>query len=132
MLRVLICLLLAVALSGCATLNHRDRNFLLDHGVSGALYDKMSNHEPLTVDEIIVLSQKGVPGWFIVHYLRPTYYVYKLSVQDLRALRQARVDEGVVHYLLATPGMYSPASVPVWYQNNDPNFYDTHPGFDIY
>jgi hypothetical protein len=118
-------------LAGCVALNSRDRAFLGSHDISAALYTKMSRHEPLTLDDIIELSHKKVPGPFIVHYLRPTYYVYKLKFSDVSQLRSAGVDEGVIRYLLSTPGMYSPASAPVWYDDN-PNLYDTHPGLGYY
>ena len=131
MLRIFVSVLLAVGLVGCASLNGRDRDFLTGHGVGGALYEKMSHHEVLTLDDIMALSRKGVPGPFIVHYLRPTYYVYKLSYSDVSDLRKAGVDGGVVSYLLATPHLYSPAYAPPGYTES-PNFYDTHPGFDIY
>ena len=55
-------LALTFALTGCATLNHRDRAFLESHGVSsGPVYDKMMHHEPLALDDIIELSRKGIP-----------------------------------------------------------------------
>jgi hypothetical protein len=72
----------------------------------------------LTLDDITELSRKGVPGPFIVHYLRPTYYVYKLSSGDVARLRQSGVAEGVIRYLLATPTMFSPGNQPVWYEDN--------------
>jgi hypothetical protein len=108
-------LVLTFALSGCTTLNHRDRAFLESHGVSsGPVYDKMMHHEPLVLDDIIELSRRGIPGPFIVHYLRPTYAVYNLSPGDVARLRQAAVPDGVIRYLSATPAMYSPNSVPLW------------------
>lgn len=122
---LILVLVLAFALTGCVTLYRRDRQFLQDHHITGALYDKMSRHEPLTLDEIIDLSQRGVPGPFIVHYLRPTYYVYKLNTDDVARLKQSGVPEGVIHYLLATPAMYSPSQAPVWYED-DPHFHDPY------
>ncbi|MDR3405616.1 MAG: hypothetical protein P4L99_24180 [Chthoniobacter sp.] len=107
-------LTLTLALTGCATLSHRDRDLLQDHGVSSAVYEKMSHHEPITLDDIIELSHRGVPGPFIVHYLRPTYVVYKLTPADTDRLRQQGVAEGVIRYLAATPAMFSPGSVPAW------------------
>jgi hypothetical protein len=124
-------LALTLALAGCTTLNHRDRYFLESHGVSsGPVYERMMHHEPLALDDIIELSRKGIPGPFIVHYLRPTYAVYKLSPGDVARLRQAAVPEGVIRYLAATPAMYSPNSVPLWYRDypspNDRDWYDWH------
>jgi len=122
---------LTCALAGCASLHHHDLRFIGAHNISGSLYTKMSHHEPLTVDEIIELWRKGIPGPFIVHYLKPTYYVYKLSGSDVVRLRAAGVDEGVTNYLLATPGLYSPTYAPVWSQDNY-NTYDTNPGLAPY
>lgn len=116
----LLLLLLALTFTGCQTLWHRDQVLLQSHGVSGPLYAKMSHHEPLSLDDIIVLSQKRVPGPFIVHYLQPTYFVYKLSQGDVMRLKQAGVEEGVIGYLLSTPS-YSPANEPLWYQE-EPRF----------
>jgi hypothetical protein len=107
-------LMLAFALTGCTTLNRRDQHLLDSYGISGPTYDRMRHHEPLTLDDIIYLSQRGVPGPFIVHYLRPTYAVYNLSGSDVARLRQAKVEEGVIRYLQATPGMFSPSRMPTW------------------
>ena len=123
----LILIALAFVFAGCAPLNHRDRDFLQGRGLSGTLHGKMMHHEPLTLDDIIELSQKGVPGPFIVHYLQPTYFVYKLSSNDAARLRKAGVEEGVVRYLAATPGMFSPASEPLWYENDD--YYRNYPRY---
>jgi len=131
MIRAFLSVLLVLGLGGCTTLNHRDLRFVGSHQISTALYAKMSHHEPLTVDDIIELWEKGIPGPFIVHYLQPTYYVYKLSPDDVSRLRTAGVDDVVVRYLLATPGMYSPSHAPVWYEDN-PTIYDTHPGLSRY
>lgn len=107
-------LVLAFVLTGCTTLNRRDQRLLDSYGVSGPTYDKMQHHEPLTLDDVTYLSQRGVPGPFIVHYLRPTYVVYNLSGGDVARLRQAKVEEGVIRYLQATPAMFSPSRMPTW------------------
>ena len=107
-------LTLAFVLTGCATLPRRDQHLLESYGISGPTYDKMMHHEPLTLDDIIYLSQKRVPGPFIVHYLRPTYVVYNLNGGDMVRLKQAKVEDGVIRYLQATPAMFSPSRVPTW------------------
>jgi len=114
---------LTFAFAACAPLNHRDRNFLQGRGISPALHEKMVHHEPLTVDEIIELSQKGVPGRFIVHYLQPTYFVYKLHPSDVDQMRKAGVEDGVIRYLASTPSMFSPTAGTYWYED-DPHFND--------
>src|SRR5579871_3277014 len=96
-------LLLAFAFSGCATLNSRDRRYVHSLGVSGSLEEKMWHHEPLTLEDIMELSHKGASASFIIHYLRPTYFVYKLTPSDFIRLRSAFVSEDVIRYLAATP-----------------------------
>lgn len=121
MLRIFICwLAVAVLISSCG-LNKRDRQFLRHRGVAGDVYEKMKHHEPLDLDDIVELSHQGVSGPFIVHYLRPTYYVYHLTPRDISRLQRSGVDAGVIRYLLATPAMFSPQSVPLQYQE-DPHF----------
>jgi len=117
--------LLAITFAGCDTLNSRDHRMLERHDVSQALTTKMEHHEPLTLSEIIELSHRGVPGPFIVHYLRPTYFVYKLSPDEVALLKQSGVEEGVVRYLLATPTMFSPDRQPVWIED-DPLYSGSH------
>ena len=56
----------------------------------------MLHHEPLSLDDIVYLSQRDVPGPYIVHYLRLTYAVYKLSAGDVMRLRKSGVEEGVI------------------------------------
>lgn len=120
----LLALICASFLAGCATLPKRDRALLDDYGVSGAVYEKMLRHQPLTLDDIVYLSNRKVPGPFIVHYLQPTYVVYKLNAGDVARLRTARVPEGVIRYLAATPTMFSPNAQPLWYQD-DAVYYDS-------
>jgi hypothetical protein len=105
----------ALSLGACATLYHRDREFLQQHGVSGPLYEKMLHQEPLTVPEIIELSQHSVPPPFIIHYLQNSYFVYRLNTDDVLHLRKAGVAHEVIDYLLATPTMYSPQGPAGWY-----------------
>ena len=107
-------LLLAFACTGCTTLYRRDQRVLDSYGVSGPTYDKMRHHEPLTLDDIVYLTQRRVPGPFIAHYLQPTYAVYNLSGSDMARLKQNKVDDGVIRYLQSTPAMFSPSRMPTW------------------
>jgi hypothetical protein len=98
----------ALSLGACSSLDHRERDFLQQHGVAGPLYEKMRHGEPLELADIIELSHDGLPSHFIIHYLRDTYFVYRLKPEDLQALRKAGVSPEVIDYLSATPGMYAP------------------------
>lgn len=108
----LIAAVCALALGACSVLDHRERDFLQQHGVAGPLYEKMRHGEPLEIPEIIELSQKGLPSQFIIHYLRDTYFVYHLKPEDVQELRRAGVAREVIDYLLATPGLYAPRLGP--------------------
>lgn len=100
------------ALSGCATLDHDDRLVLAEHNVSPPLYEKMKHGEPLAVPDIIELWSKGLPGPFIIRYVRETEASYRLTVDDVSELKEAGVSPDVINYLLATPPVYGPAVYP--------------------
>jgi hypothetical protein len=128
MLRLLLALfILTFSFAGCTGLNRRDRNFVQGQGVSEAVQNKMRHHEPLALDDIIELSQKGIPAGFIIHYLRPTYYVYKLNFDDVARLRHSGVNEDVIRYLSATPTMFSPTRQPVWYEDYSTGIHSSDP-----
>jgi len=87
----------------------------------------MRHHEPLTLDDIIELSRKGAPAPFIIHYLRPTYFVYKLAPSDFARLKSANVNDDVIRYLASTPSQFAPSSAPVWYQDFDHDHHSSDP-----
>jgi hypothetical protein len=124
-------LLLTFAFTGCI-LNRRDRNYVQGLGVSASVQAKMSHHEPLSLDDIIEMSQKGVSAGFIIHYLQPTYAVYKLSAEDVARLRQSGVRDDVIRYLSATPAMFSPSRQPVWFQDYGVHSSDPYWGYRSY
>jgi hypothetical protein len=117
---------LAFSLAGCATLSPQDQNLLQSHGISGPLYETMLHREPLILDDIIGLSQKGVPGPFIVHYLRGTTSAYNLVPGDVDRLQKSGVSETVIAYLTQPREAYHPTPPPRRYQI-DP-VYNEFPG----
>ena len=122
MIRSLLLLVaLGFVLAGCANYVAQDRRVLEVHGVPGDLSAKILRHDPVTLEEIIVLSQKGVPGPFIVHFLKPTGYDYALNYTDAARLQKAGVSEDVIHYLTATRGGGSSTSQAGMYPT-DPVF----------
>ena len=122
---ILTILALVLTFTGCSSLSNQDRTTLQSHGVSGDLYDKMQRHEPIDVEDVITLSQKGLTGLFIVHYLEMAHMRYRVSVEDVARMRQAGVSEGVVSYL-AAPRAGTRSSSPIQYQQ-DP-VYGSFPG----
>ena len=100
--------------TGCTTLHEGDRYLLQDHHVSPALYDRMLHGEPLSLPDIVELSQKQVPPPFIVHYVWKTYAVYHLSGSDISYLHKAGVSQQVIDYLLASGPMFAPRPYPYY------------------
>ena len=75
-------------------------------GVAPQLLQKMLQGHVLTLPEIEQLAQKGITETNIVKYLRSTGAVYFLTSRQVNDLQQAKVSEGVIDYLLATPRLY--------------------------
>lgn len=95
--------MLAIALfGGCATIKEQDRQVLIEHKVSGPLYEKMVHREVLTLSEIAQLSARKVPPNFIIQYVDSSLAEYQLTTQDVLVLRGVGVNEKVIDYLLTT------------------------------
>jgi len=107
-LRLLPLLLIAFVLAGCGTINQQDREVLKAHEVPPDVYDKMLYGDPLSLDDVIVLSQRGVPPGLIIHYMREMDLVYYLHKPQVNQLRTADVDESVIAYMLSTAPQYGP------------------------
>ncbi|MGA3171037.1 MAG: hypothetical protein ABSE62_08475 [Chthoniobacteraceae bacterium] len=110
--RLLVLLLIPILIAGCATIGHRDRQVLVEHGVPQGLIQKMGNGDPLYLQDIIVLSQCGVPSDLIIHYIDETDTAYRLGKADVARLRSAGVSDDVISYMLSTsaPQAYGPGS----------------------
>jgi hypothetical protein len=103
-------LLALVFLAGCETLNRQDREVLRAHDVPPDVYDKMLYGDPLSLDDVIELSQRAVPPGLIIHYMREADTVYVLGKSDVKHLRAGGVNETVIAYMLSTaPAYYGPA-----------------------
>jgi hypothetical protein len=89
-------------LTGCATLSTTDRQLLAQHRVPPPLYNRMTHREPLTVPDIIELSQRQVPPQFILRYLDETDTSLRLSRADVTRMRKAGVSSKVIDYILDT------------------------------
>lgn len=111
--RFLILLIIpALLLAGCATVNRRDRAILREHGVSQDVYDKMTYGDPLSLEDVIELSHRDVPDGLIIHYMNETDAAYRLRKADVQHLRSAGVSEQVIAYMLSTAPPYGPGVYP--------------------
>jgi len=109
---VVSCCALAL-LAGCAAIDRTERNILVQRNVSPVVYDKMVRGDVLSLNDVIELSQRQVPPNVIIRYLRSTRATYMLDKQGLALLKQGKVCQEVIDYLLSTPALFGP--IPPYY-----------------
>lgn len=64
--------------------------------------DRMDRQEPLTINDVIKLSQSGVADDTIIEYMRTTESSYNLSKTQIRRLQDANVSPQVIHFMMDT------------------------------
>jgi len=112
-LRIVPLVLAALFLAGCGTVNQQDREVLRAHSVPPDVFDKMLYGDPLSLDDVTVLSQRAVPSGLIIHYMEEVDTVYVLAKSDVKHLRSDGVSESVIAYMLSTaPAYYGPGGPP--------------------
>jgi len=117
-------LLLAVAtcaLASCGLSDQQKADYasVQRAGVSPAIYDKMMHDDPLSVGDIISLSQARVSDGVIVRYIRDHGTVYVLSSSEIDRLHKAGVSPSVIDYMIHTgygggPYPYGPGPYPYY------------------
>jgi len=102
----------ACALAGCGLSDQQKADYasVQRAGVSPAIYDKMVHDDPLSVGDIISLSEARVSDGVIIRYIRDHGTIYVLTGADFDRLHKAGVSESVADYLAQTgnPGPYGP------------------------
>ena len=81
-----------------ASLDEQDRKVM--QRTSPRTVDRMDRREPLTVNDVIKLSQGGVSDESIIRYLQQTGSTYNLSQAQIRRLQDAGVSQRVVNYMV--------------------------------
>ena len=87
------------ALIGVA-LDEQDRKIM--EKSSPKTVKRMDKGEPLTVGDVIKLSQGGVSDETIIRYIRETRTTYSLSKSHIRRLQHGGVSQRVINYMLDT------------------------------
>lgn len=64
--------------------------------------DRMNRDEPLTINDVIKLSQAQVEDDKIIQYMQNTQSSYNLSQTQVRRLHNAGVSEKVIQYMINT------------------------------
>ena len=110
--RILLLVVAACALAGCGLSDQQKADYasVQRAGVSPAIYDKMVHDDPLSINDVISLSQARVSDAVIVRYIRDHGTVYALNGEDFDHLQKAGVSPSVIDYMARTgyPGPYGP------------------------
>ncbi|NGX63625.1 MAG: hypothetical protein KR126chlam6_01038 [Candidatus Anoxychlamydiales bacterium] len=83
-----------------ATLDEQDRKIM--EKTSPRTVDRMDRKEPLTINDVIKLSQGGVNDDTIIQYIKETRTTYNLSQAQVNRLQEAGVSQRVVNYMIDT------------------------------
>jgi len=83
-----------------AALDEQDRKIM--EKTSPRTVERMDLKEPLTINDIIKLSQGGVSDDTIIRYLRDTKTTYNLSQSQINRLQEAGVSQRVINYMIET------------------------------
>ncbi|MBF8263583.1 MAG: hypothetical protein HW387_1248 [Parachlamydiales bacterium] len=81
-----------------AALDEQDRKVM--ERTSPRTVERMDRSEPLTVNDVIKLSQGGVSDETIIRYMQQTGTTYNLSQAQIRRLQDAGVSQRVVNYMI--------------------------------
>lgn len=90
---------LAGGLTGAA-LDEQDRKIM--ERTSPRTVDRMDRGEPITVSDVIKLSQGGVSDETIIRYIRDTRTSYNLSQAQIRRLQEGGVSQRVINFMIDT------------------------------
>ncbi len=119
--RLLLLLAATCALAGCGLSDQQKADYasVQRAGVSPAIYDKMVHDDPLSINDIVSLSQARVSDAVIVRYIRDHGTVYSLNGDDFRYLQKSGVSPSVIDYMAQTgypgPYPYGPGPGPYFY-----------------
>jgi hypothetical protein len=119
--RILLLFAAVSLLAGCGLSDQQKADYasVERSGVSSAIYDKMVHDDPLSVNDIIALSQAHVSDGVIVRYIRDHGTVYYLSPPDIDHLHQAGVSPSLIDYMAQSgypgPYPYGPGPGPYFY-----------------
>lgn len=80
-----------------AILDQQDRKVMEQS--SPRTVDRMDRGEPLTLNDVIKLSQGGVSDDAIISYLRATKSTYHLSQTQVRRLQDSGVSQRVINFM---------------------------------
>lgn len=83
-----------------AALDEQDRKIM--EKTSPRTVDRMDRKEPLTINDLIKLSQGGVSDDTIIRYIQETRTTYNLNQAQINRLQEAGVSQRVINYMVDT------------------------------
>ncbi len=83
-----------------AALDEQDRKIMSRS--SPRTIDRMDRGDPLTINDVIKLSQSGVSDEAIISYLSDTHSTYTLSQTQIRRLQDSGVSQRVINFMAET------------------------------
>jgi len=83
-----------------SALDEQDRKIM--EKTSPRSVERMDRSEPLTISDIIRLSQGGVSDETIIKYIRDTNTTYNLSQSQVRRLQQGGVSQRIINFMVGT------------------------------
>lgn len=83
-----------------ASLDVQDRKVI--ERSSPRTVDRMDRGEPLTLNDVIKLSQGGVNDNHIIQYMQATHSSYHLSQTQIRRLQDAGVSQRVIDFMVSS------------------------------
>ncbi|OGN65307.1 MAG: hypothetical protein A3E80_03800 [Chlamydiae bacterium RIFCSPHIGHO2_12_FULL_49_9] len=81
-----------------AALDQQDRKVM--ERTSPRTVERMDRGDPLTINDVIKLSQGGVADDTIIQYIRETDGAYSLSQAQVRRLQDSGVSQRVIDYMI--------------------------------
>jgi len=79
-----------------------DRDKRMVEKSSPRTIDRINRQEPLTISDVIKLSQSGVADNTIIEYIDSTDSTYNLSKTQIRRLREAGVSPQIIDFMMNT------------------------------
>ncbi|MBI5346460.1 MAG: hypothetical protein HZB76_04895 [Chlamydiae bacterium] len=89
----------AGALVGAA-LDEQDRKIMNES--SPRTVERMDRNEPLTVGDIIKLSEGGVSDDTIIRYIQNSHTTYSLNQAQITRMQEAGVSQRIINYMVDT------------------------------
>lgn len=83
-----------------AALDEQDRRIM--ERSSPITVERMDRREPLTINDIIRLSQGGVSDDTIIRYINMTRANYSLNQEQIKRMQDAGVSQRVINYMVNT------------------------------